>query len=331
MTAPPSRPRVLVTRRLPPPVEQHLEADYEAILNPSDRPLDATILIQTATERAVEGLVVTPTDRIDRALIAALPDSVRIIACFSVGHEHVDLTAATLRDITVTNTPEVLTDATADLALLLILAAARRAYEGQAMLRAGQWTGWAPTQLLGIHLGGRRLGIVGLGRIGQAVAARARAFGMIIHYHGRHRLPPDQEQGAVFHATLESLLAVSEVLSLHCPLTPTTRHLLDTRRIALLPEGALVVNTARGPVVDDGALIAALRSGRVAAAGLDVYEGEPAVHPGYLKLANVCLLPHLGSATVETRKAMGFKVLANLEAFFSGHEPPNRVGNETKP
>ncbi len=258
-------------------------------------------------------------------MIDALAKGVRIIACFSVGFEHVDLAAAARRGIIVTNTPDVLTDATAEIAMLLLLAAGRRAHEGQDLLRSGRWKGWAPTQLLGARLAGRRLGIFGMGRIGRAVATRARAFGMKIHYHNRKRLPENQERDATFHPDSDSLLKVSDFLSLHCPLTPETHHFLDKRRLALLPGGAVVVNTARGPVVDDQALISALRSGRVAAAGLDVYENEPDIATGYFGLNNVCLLPHLGSATTDTRNAMGFKALDNLDAFFAGKEPPNRV------
>lgn len=317
------RPRILVTRKLPEAVEDRLCRDYQAELNTADLPRSGMELATAAAGR--DGLIVTPTETMDAATLALLPESVRIIATFSVGYEHIDLEAAAKRGIVVTNTPGVLTDATAEIAFLLLLAAARRAHEGEALLRAGGWTGWTPTQLLGTGLSGERLGIVGMGRIGQAVARRARAFEMEIHYHNRTRLPAAEEAGAVFHPEVDSLLAASRFLSLHCPLTPATRHFLDARRLARLPAGAIVVNTARGPVVDDHALIAALRSGRVAAAGLDVYEGEPKLHPGYLGLPNVCLLPHLGSATVATRNAMGFTALDNLDAFFAGREPSHRL------
>lgn len=225
----------------------------------------------------------------------------------------------------MTNTPGVLTDATAEVAMLLMLGAARRASEGERMIRSGTWSGWAPTQLLGLQLSGRRLGIFGMGRIGQAVARRARAFGMTIHYAGRRRLPPEEEQGALYHADVDDFLAHCDVLSLHCPATPETYHWLNAARIARLPDGAVVVNTARGSVIDDAALIDALRSGKVEAAGLDVFENEPALDPRYRDLSNTFLLPHLGSATVETRNAMGFKALDNLDAFFAGREPPDRV------
>ncbi|MGZ6162842.1 MAG: NAD(P)-dependent oxidoreductase, partial [Myxococcaceae bacterium] len=229
------------------------------------------------------------------------------------------------RGLVMSNTPEVLTDATAEIALLLLLGAARRAYEGQELLRSGGWTGWGPTQLMGRQLSGKRLGVVGMGRIGQAMARRARGFGVEIHYTDQRRLPPEKEEGAIFHPSVDALLPVSELLSLHAPSTPETRHLLDARRLALLPRGAIVVNTARGDLVDDEALIAALRSGQVGAAGLDVFQGEPALHPGYRSLPNTFLLPHMGSATIETREAMGFRALDNVDAVLSGRPAPDRV------
>jgi glyoxylate reductase len=314
---------IVLTRNYPEAVEARATRDYDARLNPDDRAYGPEALI-AATEGA-DGLLPCPTERLSADVIERLPESVRIIATFSVGYDHIDLEAAKRRGIVVTNTPEVLTDATADIALLLLLGAARRAYEGEVMLRGGTWGRWTPTQLLGIHVGGKRLGILGMGRIGQATAHRARAFGMEIHYHNRHRLPPEHEHGAVYHETAEDLLGVSEFFSLHCPATAETHHFLNAERIALLPEGAVVVNTARGTVVDDAALIAALRSGKLAAAGLDVFEGEPDIDPAYRDLTNAFLLPHLGSATVETRNAMGFRALDNLDAFFAGDTPPDRV------
>lgn len=318
-----TRSRLLVTRRLPPDVEARAARDYDAILNPDDSPLDTEALLAAAEGK--DALLPTLTDDLGADVIARLPQSVRVIATFSVGFEHIDLEAAKARDIVVTNTPGVLTEATAEITLLLMLGAARRAHEGEALLRSGAWDGWAPTQLLGGQLGHRRLGILGMGRIGQAVARMARSMGMEVHYHNRHRLVPEAEAGGVYHERPEDLLAVSDVLSLHCPLTPETKHFLNAERIARLPHGAIVVNTARGPVIDDAALIAALKSGRLAAAGLDVYEGEPAIDPGYAGLPNAFLLPHLGSATVETRNAMGFKALDNLDAFFKGEAPPDRL------
>ncbi|MCH7794703.1 MAG: D-glycerate dehydrogenase, partial [Proteobacteria bacterium] len=221
--------------------------------------------------------------------------------------------------------PDVLTDSTADITLLVLLGAARRAYEGQRMVREDKWFGWTPTQLLGVQVSGKRLGILGMGRIGLAVAKRARGFDMEIHYHNRNRLAPELERGARYHAEAEAMLGHCDFLSINCPATPETHHFLDARRIALLPERAIVTNTARGAIVDDEALIAALKSGRLAAAGLDVFEGEPDIHPGYRGLPNVFILPHMGSATLETRNAMGFKCLDNLDALFAGAEPPDRV------
>lgn len=317
------KPQIFVTRRLPEAVEARLRQDYDPRLNEHDVPLPPETIPTAAT--GAQGLIVTPTDRLDASVIMSLPESVKIISTFSVGYEHIDCAAAHARGITVTNTPGVLTEATADLALLLILGAARRASEGERMIRANAWSGWAPTQLLGTHLGGRTLGILGMGRIGQAVAHRARAFGLKVHYHNRHRLAADQEFGAEYHVTAEGLLAVSDILSLHFPATPDTRKFLNRDRLSLLPSGAIVINTARGAVVDDEALIAALKSGHLAAAGLDVFDGEPHLNAGYRALENTFLLPHLGSATTETRNAMGFMALDNLDAYFAGTSPPNSV------
>ena len=319
----PSKPAILVTRKLPEAVEARASRDYRARLNSADAALDGDGLVRAAAE--ADGVLCTTTDRLDAATIGKLPASVRILATFSVGFEHIDLKAARARGLVVTNTPDVLTDATADVAVLLMLGAARRASEGERLIRANAWTGWAPTHLLGSHVSGKRLGILGMGRIGRAVAHRARAFGMVVHYHNRQQLAPEAEQGAIFHETPESLLPSSDILSIHCPLTPETRHFVDARRIELLPLGAIVVNTARGGIVKDDDLIAALRSGRLAAAGLDVFDGEPLLHPGYRDLPNTFLLPHLGSATRETREAMGFRALDNLDAFFAGRAPRDRI------
>jgi lactate dehydrogenase-like 2-hydroxyacid dehydrogenase len=308
---------------LPATVEGRAQRDYHARLNATDEPYGREELI-----RAAEGssaILCTTTDRLDAATIARLPGGVRMLATFSVGFEHIDLAAARSRAMVVTNTPDVLTDATADVAMLLILGAARRASEGERLIRDDAWTGWAPTHLLGIHIGGKRLGILGMGRIGRAVAARARGFGMSVHYHNRQRLAPQDEAAATFYPDAEDLLAVADILSIHFPLMPETRYFLDARRIELLPENAIVVNTARGAVIKDADLIAALRSGRIAAAGLDVYDGEPRLHPGYRSLPNTFLLPHLGSATRETREAMGFRALDNLDAYFAGGTPRDRI------
>lgn len=318
------RRRILVTRRLPDAVEARLARDYDPVLNPDDRVHEADDLLALAGD--VDGVVTSPTERFDAGLVAKLPDRVRVIATFSVGYDHVDVGACRTRGITVTNTPDVLTDATADIAMLCLLGASRRAWEGETMLREGRWDRWGPTQLRGPGLDGKVLGIVGMGRIGRAVARRARGFGLAIHYHDKFRLPDDQAEGAVHHETLESLLPHCQFLSLHSPGGDETRHMIDERTIGLLPEGAVIVNTARGTLVDDEALIAALRSGRLFAAGLDVFAGEPAIHPGYRELPNCFLLPHLGSATTEARDAMGFRCLDNLDAFFRGERPPHVVG-----
>lgn len=314
---------VLFTRRLPEAVERRAARDYRLIANPEDRPLTADEMVSRS--EGADAVVCCVADKMTAAVFSRLPAKVRIVASFGVGTEHLDLAAAKARGIVVTNTPEVLTDATAEVALLLLLGAARRAYEGQETLRSGRWTGWTPTQLMGHQLSGKRLGIVGMGRIGQAMARRARGFGVEIHYTDQQRLPPEKEQDALFHANVEELLPLSELLSLHAPSTPETRHLLDARRLALLPRGAIVVNSARGDLVDDEALIAALRSGQVGAAGLDVFQGEPAVNPGYRSLPNTFLLPHLGSATIETRDAMGFRALDNVDAVLSGLPARDRV------
>jgi lactate dehydrogenase-like 2-hydroxyacid dehydrogenase len=314
---------VLFTRRLPEAVERRAARDYRLIANPDDRPLTAEEIVSRS--EGADAVVCCVADKMTAAVFSRLPPKVRIVASFGVGTEHLDLAVAKARGIVVTNTPEVLTDATAEAALLLLLGAARRAYEGQEMLRSGRWTGWTPTQLMGHQLSGKRLGIVGMGRIGQAMARRARGFGVEIHYTDQQRLPPEKEQGALFHPTVEELLPLSDLLSLHAPSTPETRHLLDARRLALLPRGAIVVNSARGDLVDDEALIAALRSGQVGAAGLDVFQGEPAVNPGYRTLPNTFLLPHMGSATIETREAMGFRALDNVDAVLSGRPARDRV------
>lgn len=318
-----TRPSLFVTRKLPPDVETRLTRDYEVARNTDDRLPSRETIVEGAHGK--DGLLVTVTDRIDGDLIQALPDSIGIIATFSVGYDHIDVSAAKARGIAVTNTPDVLTDATAEIALLLMLGAARNATSAIATLRSGGWKNWAPTGMLGTELTGKRLGILGLGRIGRATAHRARAFGMEIHYHNRRRLGPEDEAGAVFHTTAESLFGVSDVLSLHCASTPETRRIVNRDTIELLPENAIVVNTARGDIVDDDALIDALASGRLAAAGLDVFSNEPNLDPRYLELSNAFLLPHLGSATLETRNAMGFRALDNLDAFFAGDTPRDLV------
>lgn len=318
-----SKPTVLVTRHHAERVEARLARDFDARLNAEDQLLGPEEMIEAAT--AADAILPCATEPFSADVIKRLPESVKIVASYGVGVDHIDLDAAKARGLIVTNTPDVLTDATAEVAILLMLGAARRAAEGQTLIREDRWDVFAPTFMLGQQLNGKRLGIVGMGRIGRAVAHRARAFGMEIHYHNRSRLDPSLEEGAVFHASLDDLLAEAQVLSLNCPATAETRHLLNERTIARLPDGAIVVNTARGSVVDDAALIAALRSGKLSSAGLDVFEGEPNINPEYRTLANTFLLPHMGSATLETREAMGFKACDNLDAFFAGKDCPDRV------
>ncbi len=319
----PDKPRILCTRRMPPNVEARIGRDYDAILNPDDHIHSASSLLAASEDR--DGILCAGGDPLSAGVIERLPASVRILATYSVGYEHVAVEAAKARGIVVTNTPEVLDDATADIAMLCLLGAARRGAEGDRMVRAGEWVGWHSTMMLGVHVTGKRLGIFGMGRIGRAVARRARGFEMEIHYHNRRRLAPALEADAVWHDTPESLLAASDFLSINAPSTPTTRGFLDADRIAHLPDGAVVVNTARGDLVDDDALIAALRSGKVAAAGLDVFAGEPNLDPRYRALENTFLLPHIGSASLETRDAMGYCCLDNLDAFFAGSPCPNAL------
>ncbi len=319
----PKKPVVVATRKLPDAVEARLERDYEARLNPDDRSYSADELV-TLLEGA-DAVMPCHTERLSREVIERLPASVRAISNVSVGVDHVDLGAARSRGIVVTNTPDVLSDATAEIAILLMLGAARRASEGERLVRSAKWRDWSPAFMVGTQVTGKRLGLIGMGRVGQVTAARARGFEMTIHYHNRKRLTAELEAGARFHPELDALLAESEFLSLHCPSTPETLGLLNRERIERLPDGAIVVNTARGALVDDDALIDALRSGKVAAAGLDVYNHEPDIHPGYRGLENVFLLPHIGSATRETRVAMGYRALDNLDAIFAGREPGDRV------
>ena len=315
------KPILLVTRRLPAAVEARAGRDYDARLTASDTPIsDIVTRAQDAT-----AILCCPGDTIDAAMIRALPASVKVIATFSVGYDHVDIRAARERGIAVCNTPDVLSVATAECAMLLMLAAARRAGEGERLVRAGNWHGWAPTQLIGTQISSRRLGIFGMGRIGREVARMARGFGMQIHYRDMARLPEDVEHGAVFHDSDDSFLPLCDVLSLHAPGGAGTRHWLDAARIARLPRGAVVVNAARGTLIDDDALIVALRTGHVAAAGLDVFNNEPRLHPGYRDLENVVLLPHLGSATAETRDAMGDLALDGIDAVLAGKRPAHLV------
>ncbi|MFC7737385.1 2-hydroxyacid dehydrogenase [Roseomonas sp. GCM10028921] len=320
-----SRPTLLLTRRLPDAVEARAARDYE-VRRPEgpDRTLDSAALL-AAVERC-DGILCAAGDGLDADTLARLPESVRIVATFSVGTDHIALDAARARGIAVTNTPDVLSVATAEIAMLLILMCARRAGEAERLLRAREWPGWAPTQLMGVTLEGKRLGILGMGRIGRELARMARGMGMRIHYRNRTRLPSQEEEGAIFHGEDDAFLAACDVLSMHIPGGAATSGWLNAARIATLPRGAIVVNTGRGTTVDDAALCEALHSGHLRAAGLDVFAGEPAIFEGYHSAPNVTLLPHLGSATIETRDAMGFRCLDNLDAvLLRGAEPPHRV------
>ena len=312
-----------LTRALPPPVLDLFRERHNVWVNPHDRSLTAEELQQAAS--TAQAIVVTAFDRLDAPAIARLPATLRIIATYSVGIEHIDLAAAARRGIAVLSTPDVLSNSVAEMAMLLMLAAARRAHEGEALIYAGNWSGWTPTQLIGIELTGTRIGIVGMGRIGRTIARRARGFDMQVHYHNRRRLAPELEADACYHRTLEGLLAVSDVLMLAAPSTAHTKGLLNSARIEHMPANAIVVNIARGDLIDDDALIAALRSGRIAAAGLDVFNDEPRLDPRYLGLANVFLQPHQGSSTLAARREMARILLAGINAVLAGTGAVNQV------
>jgi lactate dehydrogenase-like 2-hydroxyacid dehydrogenase len=317
------KPVVLVTRKLPQAIEDRLRRDYRPRLNADDRRYSDDALIAAA--QGADGILTCHTERFSAGVLERLPRSVRIIATFSVGYDHIDVEAAKRRGVVATNTPDVVSEATAELTILLILGAARRASEADRLVRSGAWRDWSPGFMVGTQVTGKRLGIVGLGRVGLLTARRARGFDMTIHYHDVQRLSPEREAGAIYHPTPEELLPHCDFLAFHCVSTPQTRKMLNAARIALLPDGAIVVNASRGAVIDDDALIAALKSGKVAAAGLDVYNNEPDIHPEYRELPNTFLMPHIGTATKETRDGMGFRALDNLDAFFAGRAPRDRV------
>jgi lactate dehydrogenase-like 2-hydroxyacid dehydrogenase len=318
------KPSILLTRHMPAPVEVRLAADYEMAVNPHERPL--TLGELHAAFAGFDAICPNPSERFDAAAFAAPERRARIVANYGVGFEHIDLAAARAAGVAVSNTPRSVTEPTADLALMLMLMATRRAGEGERELRAGRWGGLRPGHMLGRSLSGKLLGLVGFGRIAKATAARARAFGLEIAYHSRTRAAPETEAefAARYVATLDELLPQADIVSLHCPGGAETFHLIDGRRLGLMKPGAVLINTARGPVVDEPALAEVLATGRILA-GLDVFEREPEVEAGLMGLENVVLLPHLGSATVEARTAMGMEMADNLDAFFAGREPPNRV------
>jgi lactate dehydrogenase-like 2-hydroxyacid dehydrogenase len=317
------KPVILVTRKLPEAVEERLQRDYQPILNPTDTLYSSEDIIKMAQK--ADAILPCHTEKFTAEVIERLPERIKAIANFSVGYDHVDVEAARKRGLIVTNTPDVLSDATAELTMMLMLGAARRASEGEKLVRTRQWKDWSPSFMVGLQVTGKRLGIVGFGRVGQVVAKRARAFDMTIHYHNRRRVDPDLEYGATYHGTVEELMPHCDFLALHCVASPETSGMLNGERIKLLPDGAVIVNASRGAVIDDGALIEALKSGKLYAAGLDVFNNEPDINPDYRELDNVCLMPHIGSATKETRNAMGFRALDNLDAIFRGREPGDRV------
>jgi glyoxylate reductase len=319
------RPFVIVTRKLPDPIETRMMELFNCRLNLDDKPLGKPELLAAVAQADV--LVPTVTDRIDAEVLAAAGPALKLIASFGTGIDHVDLAAAQQHGIFVTNTPGVLTEDTADMTMALILAVSRRLAEGERLIRSGGWTGWGPTSMLGHRIWGKRLGILGMGRIGMALARRAKGFGLSVHYHNRRPVPEDVESAleATYWESLDQMLAHMDIVSVNCPHTPATYHLLSARRLRLLQSHAILVNTARGEIVDEEELIRLLETRAIAGAGLDVFEHEPAVDLRMRALDNVVLLPHMGSATIEGRIAMGERVIINIKTFADGHRPPDRV------
>jgi len=323
------KPSVVVTRKLPDAIETRMMELFDVRLNLDDTPPSKSDLIEAV--KSVDILVSTVTDRIDSSILSQAGPDLRLIANYGTGVDHIDLATARQRGITVTNTPDVLTEDTADMTMALLLSVPRRLAEGVRVLRTEDWAGWSPTWMLGHRIYGKRLGIIGMGRIGQAVARRAKGFGLSIHYHNRHRVHEEieEELEATYWESLDQMLARVDFVSVNCPHTPATYHLLSARRLKLLQPHAIVINTSRGEVIDENALTRMLAAGEIAGAGLDVFENEPAVNPKLLAMDNVVLLPHMGSATVEGRVDMGEKVLVNIKTFVDGHNPPDRVLGDT--
>jgi glyoxylate reductase len=321
------QPHIIVTRHLPAPVEKRLADSFGAAVNPDDHFFTRDELLAAVAQADI--LVPTVTDAIDAEIISAAGANLRLLANFGVGVNHIDVAAAAARGIAVTNTPDVLTEDTADLAIGLILMACRGLTGGEREVRAGQWSGWGPTAMMATRVHGKKLGIVGMGRIGAAVARRARGFGMEVHYHNRSPVAAalEAELAATHWPDLDAMLSEMDVVSINCPQTEDTFHLFSAERLKRMRSSAFLINTARGGIIDEAALVVALDDGTIAGAGLDVYEGEPTVHPGLLALENVVLLPHLGSATVDGRIAMGDRVIDNIEAYLAGTELPDRVGS----
>jgi glyoxylate reductase len=319
------KPKVIVTRKLPEAVEVRMRELFDTRFNEGDEPLSNQSLV--AAVREADVLVPTITDKIDKSVILQAGPKLKLIANFGNGVDNIDVETALARGITVTNTPGVLTEDTADMTMALIMAVARRVIEGHAAIPSGKWKGWSPTWMLGTRLQGKKLGIIGMGRIGTAVARRARSFGMEIHYHNRKPVHPKtaEDVGAVYWESLDQMLSRIDILSINCPHTPATYHLLSARRLKLLKPSAIIVNTARGEIIDESALIRMLEAGELAGAGLDVFEHEPAANPALLKNKRVVLLPHMGSATLEGRIDMGEKVIINIKTWADGHKPPDRI------
>jgi lactate dehydrogenase-like 2-hydroxyacid dehydrogenase len=313
------KPVLWLPRRVSDATVARARQDYDVMLNEADTPGTADEIV--AMSANVDAMMPCHSEHFSASVVARLDPRLKIIANHSVGMDHCDIPALKARDIVVTNTPDVLSDATAELAMLLMLGAARRAVEGDRLVRTGAWDSWGPSFMVGKQVTGARLGIVGMGRVGRAFAAKARGFDMEIHYYNRSRLAPEQEQGAIYHDTIESLLPVSDFLSLHCPATPETLDLMNSQRFGLLPDGTILVNSARGALVDETALLEAVESGKLAAAGLDCFKTEPGGNPAFTEHESVFMLPHIGSATTRTRDAMGFRALDNLDAFFAGQTP----------
>ncbi|MEC7573022.1 MAG: D-glycerate dehydrogenase [Pseudomonadota bacterium] len=320
-----TKPLVIVTRKLPDAIETRMMELFDVRLNLDDEPFSRARMVEAV--QAADVLVPTVTDRIDAGILEQASDKLRLIASFGTGVDHIDVAAARARGMTVTNTPGVLTEDTADMTMALILAVPRRLVAGERLMRAGQWRGWSPTSMLGNRIHGKRLGIVGMGRIGQAVARRARGFGLSIHYHNRRPVHAEieAELEATYWDNLDQMLARMDIISINCPHTPATYHLISPRRLALIQPHAFIVNTSRGEVIDENALVHVLQNRDLAGAGLDVFEHEPQVNPKLLELENVVLMPHMGSATIEGRIDMGEKVIINIRAFMDQHAPPDRV------
>ena len=319
------KPKVVLTRKLPDVTETRMRELFDAELRAQDTPLDPDKLVAAMQDTDV--LVPTVTDKLTKDILSKAGDRLKLIASFGTGVDHIDLAAAKARGITVTNTPGVLSEDTADVAMALILSVPRRLVEGDSRARSGNWTGWSPTGMLGHRINGKRLGIIGMGQIGQAIARRARGFGMSVHYHNRKAVHPaiEAELEATYWDNLDEMLRRMDIVSVNCPYTKATKGLVSAERLALMPEHAYLVNTARGEIVDEQALAHALETGAIAGAGLDVYADEPSIPEGLRARDNVVLLPHIGSATIEGRHAMGDKVIINIQTFLDGHTPPDRV------